>query len=372
MTDNRWAWCEIDLSAIDYNIRQIRKLMQPKTQFMAVIKADAYGHGLVEVARAAYVAGADRFGVATVDEAVKLRLGGVRAPIQILSEPPVTALPLLMEHDIIPTITNRSFFGELSRAAQRAKKVAKYHLKVETGMNRIGFHPHDVVSVLSEARSIPHIELEGVFTHFATADVAGDWDARNQLRTFGEVLRQLEQADITVPIRHCANTAATMLIPESHYDMVRVGIGLYGLHPSEDTVDTVKIEPARTVKAQAIYVKSVAMGEGVGYGLTWSSYKPCDIATLPLGYADGIPRLASNSMEVLYRGKRMEQVGRVCMDQLMVALPANSGVAVGDEFVIVGEQDGAKITLEELSAHAQTINYEMTCRLGQRLEKVYV
>lgn len=372
MTKHRWAWSEIDTRAIARNVEAFRDYIPASSLFMAVIKADGYGHGALPVARAAASAGADRFGVATVDEALELVEGGIKRPVQVLSEPPLESLPEVVSAGIIPAATRLAFVEELSRVATRQGVTATYHLKVDTGMGRIGIRPEDASRFLLHAAKLPSVQAEGIFSHFATADVEGDWEARNQARVFGEMLRGLAQDQISVPLKHLANTPGTILMPDAHHSMVRVGLGIYGLYPSAECRKHIKLEPALTVKARATFVKSVSIGEGVGYGLTWHAYQPCEIATLPLGYADGIPRLASNKMEVLWRGQRVEQVGRVCMDQFMVALPSGCGVAVGDEFVIIGAQDNEHIEMDELAAHAQTVNYELTCSLGGRLEKIYL
>ena len=369
--EQRMAWTEVDLGAIEHNVRQFKKLLDPKTLFMAVVKADAYGHGAVEVAMSAQVAGANRFGVATVNEARELRAGGILAPIHILSEPPLETIPQILKDDIIPTVTNKFFLIELSRQALSLDKTVQVHLKFNTGMNRIGFDPDEVISIFEFAKALSNLEIEGIFTHFATADVEGDWDAKNQLSRFKDLVADLRVSGYAPPLVHAANTAATVLLPESHFDMVRVGIGLYGLDASRDVGAKIELAPAMSVHARASFVHSVAMGEGVSYGLEWHAYKNSQIVVLPLGYADGVPRLASNKMEVLHKGLRYAQVGRVCMDQLMVEVPSSLDVKVGDEFILVGESEGERIALEELASAAQTINYELACALGHRLERVY-
>ena len=372
-TESRWAWTEIDLGALDYNVRAFRKLLQPNTKMMAVIKADAYGHGAERCAFAALVAGVDRFAVATVGEGMKLREAGIEVPIQLLSEPPVESIPELLEYDIIPAATTEEFLKNLSREALLADKSALYHLAINTGMNRIGFRPDDVARVCLRAATLPNIKLEGVFTHFATADVAGDWDAQDALAAFEHAVESLRNNDIDPGIVHCANTAATIMLPETHFDMVRVGIGLYGLHPSRDTVKLINLEPVMSIKARTTLVKPIAMGEGVSYGLTWHAFERGSIATLPIGYADGLPRRLSNKMEFLVKGKRVHQVGRICMDQCMCEILSSLDVHQGDEFVMVGKQGDDEITMDELADEVGTINYELACLLGSmRLPRVYV
>lgn len=372
MTDSRWAWAEIDLGAIRHNVGALKALTAPDTLFMAVVKADGYGHGAVEVARAALEAGADRLGVATVLEALALRAAGITVPIQLLSEPPATAVDAIIEHALIPTVVTKEFAGALARASSVRGLETPFHLKVDTGMNRVGVRADEAASFAAMIAQFPGLVMEGVFTHFATADVAGDWDATRQLQRFGEVISAMREAKVDPGIVHAANSPATILLPEAHFDMVRCGIALYGLHPSRDTYERVDLRPAMSVKARTTLVKRIGMGEGVSYGLTWQAPVSTDIATLPLGYADGVHRNLSNEMKVLCGGVRMQQVGRICMDQFMVEVARTSRVEIGDEFVIVGQQGSERILMDELADLAGTINYELACAFGMRLERIYL
>lgn len=372
MTESRWAWAEIDQSAIADNVTTLKGLIRPGTLFMAVVKADGYGHGAVPVARAAISAGADRLGVATVDEALELRSAGISAPIQVLSEPPETTVEAILKHDLVPTVTTREFAGALGRAAATRGTEASYHLKIDTGMNRIGVRAEDAPEFAAMLSEFPGLHLEGTFTHFATADVPGDWDVERQLSRFRDAIEQMRTERVDPGIVHAANSPATILYPQAHLDMVRCGIAIYGLHPSSATYGVVDLAPAMSVKARATLVKRVGMGEGVSYGLTWHAAGSAAVATLPLGYADGVHRVLSNKMRVLGSGERLAQVGRVCMDQFMVEVPRGSALKRGDEFVLVGEQGDERISMDEVAELAGTINYEMACSLGMRLERVYV
>lgn len=370
MTERRWAWAEVDLEAIRHNVGALKGLTAPGCLFMAVVKADAYGHGAVEVARAAVSAGADRLGVATIDEAASLRRAGLNCPIQLLSEPPESAAADVIELDLIPAVTTREFAGALARAAAARQVRARYHLKIDTGMNRIGIRPEEAPMFASALSESADLLLEGTFTHFATADVPGDWEVIRQLQRFRSALEGMRTERVDPGIVHAANSPATILVPDAHFSMVRCGIALYGLHPSAATQERVTLLPAMSVKARATLVKRIGMGEGVSYGLTWHAGTSAVIATLPLGYADGIHRVLSGRMKVLAGGRRLTQVGRVCMDQLMVDV-GRLPVARGDEFVIVGRQGDESIRMEEIAELAGTINYEMACALGMRLERVY-
>jgi len=371
VTKNRWSWAEIDLSAITDNVANLKALTQSGTQFMAVVKADGYGHGAVQSARAALAGGADRLGVATVGEGLELRKAGIFAPVLLLSEPPKDAIPRLLQQDLTPTVTTREFAVELGKQASAEGRLAAYHLKVDTGMNRIGVRAEEAAQFALGLSDFPGLQLEGTFTHFATADVPGDWEVERQFERFHLALEELRTEGVNPGIVHAANSPATILYPETHLDMVRCGLSIYGFYPAAAARDRVELTPARSVKARATLVKRVGIGESVSYGFTWTAAAPTVVATLPLGYADGIHRIASNKISVLVGGKRCPQIGRVCMDQMMVEIPRGVSASYGDEVVIVGRQGDERITVEELAEASGTINYELTCSLGMRLERVY-
>ncbi|MDH4140032.1 MAG: alanine racemase [Coriobacteriia bacterium] len=365
----RYAHAEIDLGAIAHNVRSLKALTRNGTLFMAVVKADAYGHGAVPVARAALAGGADRLAVATISEALELREAGVTATLHLLQEPPPSSTHLVLENDLLPMVTTREFGVALSRAAAQVGARALYHLKVDTGMNRIGVRAEDAAEFASRLGDLPGIELEGTCTHFATAEQPGDWDFERQVERFEEALEAIRTEGVSPGIVHAANSAATILHSKTHYDMVRCGIAMYGLQPGATTRDHVALRPAMQVKSRVCLVKRIQMGEGVSYGLTWRAAAPTTVATLPLGYADGVHRILSNKMSVLLGGRRCQQVGRVTMDQIMAEVPRGLSVTVGDEAVIVGTQGNESITMEELAEAAGTINYEMACAFGMRLER---
>lgn len=370
--DRRWAWAEIDLGAVAHNVRALRSLTSSDTLFMAVVKADGYGHGAAEIAKAALDAGADRLGVATVDEGMALRKAGITAPIQLLSEPPASSVALLVRKGLRPALYSAEFAAALSRAAVSAGCTIPFHLKVNTGMNRIGVDWTDAGAFAESLRGLPGIGLEGVFTHFATADVPGDWDFERQFERFTMALGDLRERGIDPGIAHAANSPATILRPETHLDMVRCGIALYGLHPSDATRGRVDLRPAMSVKARVTQVRRVPMGEGVSYGLTWRAASPATIATLPLGYADGVRRGLSGEARVLLSGAVCRQVGRICMDQMMVEVPRGVEVREGDEAVLVGSQQMHSLTIDDQAEVLGTINYEVACGYGARLAHQYL
>ncbi len=378
----RWAWVEVDLEAIRSNVRAYRSIIKPPTRLMAVVKADAYGHGAVPVAQACRAAGADAFAVATVDEGLQLREGGIDEPVLILSQPPLESIPLLVEHNVMPSVYDLEFAARLGEEGRRRGVEAKYHLAVDTGMDRIGVPFAEVGEFVQVAEHLQGLRLAGTFTHFATADKTSDWDFTLQLKRFRDAVALIRKMGFNPGTVHCANTPATMLHPETHFDMVRVGIGLYGLHPAETTVGALRLRPAMSVKARAVRVERPRVGEGVGYGMTYRVARPSiQIATLPLGYADGLSRRLSNDMEVIYGGLRWRQVGNICMDQCLIEVEPELALArgyqakpieVGDEVTVVGRQGGEVITIDDLALRLGTINYEVACGFGMRLPKVYV
>ncbi len=367
----RGAWTEIDLGAITRNVRALKALTPPSTRFMAVVKADGYGHGALRIAEAALAGGADRLGVATLEEAVALREAGVTAPLQILAEVPAEGAPFVVRHGIIATVASGEAAVALSRAAMLAQAQAVCHLKIDTGMNRIGVRAEDAAALGRRLSDLPGLVFEGAFTHFATADVPGDWEFDRQVARLTSAIDAMRTEGVRPAIVHAANSAATILHPHTHLDMVRCGIAIYGLPPSEATISKMPLEPAMSVKARVSFVKQIGLGDGVSYGLTWHADGPSTIATLPLGYADGVHRVLSNTMSVLIGGSRCPQVGRICMDQLMVRVPAGVAVSSGDEAVLVGAQGAGSITMDEVAGLAGTINYEMACGFALRMERIY-
>ncbi|MGI6032454.1 MAG: alanine racemase [Coriobacteriales bacterium] len=375
----RDAWVEIDLDAIAHNVRIARRHLGPSRHLMAVVKADGYGHGAIPVAKTALANGADHLAVSTVEEGVELRQAGIEAPILILSQPPISAIPLLLHFNIMPTVTTSEFALALGEAADRQGMVAKYHLALDTGMNRIGVFYLDAVDFLQSINFHRGIMLAGTFTHFATADEGSDWDFKIQLERFQEAIQMMRNARIDPGIVHCANSASIERYPESYFDMGRVGITMYGLAPSPYLRENERLIPAMSVKARVTYVKEPQMGEGVSYGFKYRVAKPVQIATVPLGYADGVRRNLSGRMKVLCHGYPCLQVGSICMDQMMIEIPTRDfwrfgqeGVQIGDEVVIIGHQGNLEVTADMMADEIGTINYEIVCGFGMRLPRVYV
>lgn len=376
--ETRWAWVEVDRGALRKNVRAFRRLLRGRERLCCVVKADAYGHGANECCQIMQQAGADMFAVATVTEGVRLREAGIKLPVLVLSEPPIEAIPTLLAYNVMPSVYTVEFALAYGECAVQAGTVGRYHLAIETGMNRIGV---PCTEALEFRRSIDFhrgLECDGVFTHFATADDPDGWDYQLQRKRFDEAVAALRDAGLEVGTVHCDNTPATIFDPASHYDMVRVGIGLYGLMPCESARGRIDLAPVMSVRARVTRTAHPAMGEGVGYGFTYRVPRTTvQICTLPIGYADGLARTLSNRMEVLYRGQRVRQVGNICMDQCMVAIQQTTvrpmpEAEVGDVMTIVGRDGDDEITMDEMAALRGTINYEVACGFGMRLDKVYV
>lgn len=374
----RWAWVEIDQGALRRNTRAFKNLLGYGKRLCCVVKADAYGHGAVQCAKIMHATGTDMFAVATVSEGVQLREGGIKSPILVLNEPPIDACDTLLEYQIMPSVYSSEFALAYGERAVEMGCVGKYHMAIETGMNRIGVHFTDVLEFRREIDFHRGIECDGVFTHFATADDPDGWDYRLQCTRFSEAVAAMKDAGFECGIVHCSNTPASMLDHSMQFDMIRAGIGLYGLQPCEKSAPIMPLEPVMSVRARVTRTIHPAMGEGVGYGFTFRVPRArVQVCTIPVGYADGLSRTLSNKMDVLYRGQRIRQVGNICMDQCMVAIqqtPARQmpEAEVGDLITIVGKDGDAVISMDEMARLRGTINYEVACGFGMRLEKVYI
>lgn len=368
----RSLWAEIDLSAIKHNIKQAREAVGKTVDIMAVVKANGYGHGAAQVGAAAIEAGASCLGVAIPEEGAALRAAGITRPIHVLAEASHTATRVVVENDLTATICSMRAAKELSELARQQGKTIKAHVKVDTGMNRIGLSPEATADFLREAKKLLGVEVTGIFTHFAEADVPASDYTDFQLAQFSNLLEELQKEGICPEIRHAANSAAVYLHPASHYDMVRVGISMYGLHPSEATRGKIDLKPALSLKARLSFVKGVGCGCGVSYGRTYRAAQDTRIGTVPGGYGDGYTRLLSNKSEVLISGRRYPAVGNICMDQFMVDLGVDSRARVEDEVVLIGRQGNEEITVDELASILGTINYEIVCMINERVPRVYI
>lgn len=369
MLYGRPVWAEIDLSAIRQNMRAIKSLLSPQTRFCPVVKADGYGHGALAVASEAIKLGADYLAVAILDEALSLRSSGFTCPILVLGYTPTSLAALVVANRITQTIYALDQAAALSAAAKAAGLHAKIHLKVDTGMGRLGVFPAEASQLAVAVAALPNLEIEGVYTHFACADSADKSAALRQLAAFQAALSSLQERRINVPIKHCANSAATLDLPQTHLDMVRVGIALYGLWPSAETGQPIDLIPAMRFKARLAQVRAMPAGSAISYGSAYVLPTAGRIATLPVGYADGWSRRLSHKASVVIGGQKVPIVGRICMDQCMADVSALANAQIDDEVLLFG---GAKLPAEEIAAHLETINYEVVCMVGKRVPRVYI
>ncbi|MDI6638023.1 MAG: alanine racemase [Bacillota bacterium] len=366
---------EVDLASIGRNIAAIRRRIGPGPEIMAVVKADAYGHGAVQVATTALTSGATWLGVALVEEGVVLRKSGIIAPILVFGQLFPSQARRALRYSLSCTVSTYEFAEALSVAATQEGKKGKCHIKVDTGMGRIGVLPRQAASFVRRVAMLPNVEVEGIYTHFATADADDKSFAREQLSRFMEVIETLRTMGVQIQFRHAANSAACVEMPEARLDLVRPGILMYGLSPfSTERFQKVKremdIRPALSLKTRVSFVKRVPAGTPVSYGSTYVTREDTVIATLPVGYADGLSRGLSNRGEVLIRGRRLPIVGRICMDQCMVDA-GNLEVEVGDEAVLIGRQGDQEISAEEVADKLGTISYEVVCAISKRVPRVY-
>jgi len=365
----RHTVADISLDNVFYNTQAVRNLLSSQTELMAVVKAAGYGHGAVDVATTALAAGATSLGVAIVEEAVELRRAGIGAPILVLGHVPAECAEQVVKLGLTATVFDREVAQALSATGTRLGRKVRVHVKVDTGMGRLGVRPVDALPFVELISHLPSLHVEGVFTHFAASDDADLSGARAQLSLFAEVCVRLESKGYRLQ-RHAANTAAILALPESHLDMVRLGIGLYGLYPATHLKTKVALRPVMSLRSRLTYVKWVADGTPISYGGTYVTKGQRLIATVPVGYADGYSRLLSNKGQALLHGKKVPLIGRVCMDQCMFDITDSPAVA-GDEIVLFGPQGLEEVSVDEVASLMGTINYEVTCLIGHRVPRLY-
>lgn len=375
MKKHRRVHADIDLDAVLFNFVQMSKNIPDGTKIMAVVKTDAYGHGAVPLAKLlenlAFIWG---FATATVDEAVELRNAGIVKPILILGYTFPECYEEILKHDIRQTVFTYEMAEELSREALRQNKKAYVHMKLDTGMGRIGYQSAESATEdVGKMKDLPNLELEGVFTHFANADTKNQEFTLKQLKKFDQMIKVMEDAGVVFPLKHCANSAGIIELSEQKFDLVRAGIIAYGLWPSDEVKkDTVALKPVLSLKSHVVYVKEVEPGTTVSYGSTWVAEGKRIIATIPVGYGDGYPRSLSNKGYVLIKGQKAPIIGRICMDQLMVDVTEiPETVKVGDSVTLIGRDGNLIITAEELGDLSGRFNYELVCDLGNRIPRIY-
>ena len=364
MKQEKRTFVEVNLSNISHNIRDIRKLLAPGVKFMAVVKADAYGHGAVAVSKA-IARSVDYLSVATLSEALELKEADIKTPVFILSEVAPSNARYVVENGFIQTVYTSQLAKALSSAAGRLGRRARVHLKFDTGMGRIGAKPDEAVKIFNIISKMPGIKIEGVFTHLARAEEKNGF-TKEQLRIFRDLVSRIDDSSL---ILHAANSAGTLYHKDSHLDMVRVGISMYGLYPPGGE-RTVELKPALEFRTSVVYLKKVPAGTPISYGSTYVADRETNIATLPVGYADGLPRALSNKGHVLINGRRYPIAGRVCMD-ITLADVKNGHVAMGDQVTLIGTQGKERITADDVASQAGTINYEIICGIGKRVPRIY-
>ncbi|MBR2499974.1 MAG: alanine racemase [Clostridia bacterium] len=377
MKDERTArsWREINLNAIEHNIKEVQKHIKPHTMIMGVVKANAYEHGIVEVSKTMLASGVSMLAVAEINEAEALRNAGISAPILILGPNHLSTIPKAVELSVTTSVVDIEFAKELSVCASEKGVTAKIHIKIDSGMTRVGFNmTDDALSDILKISKLPNIYIEGIFSHFACADEKDESVTRKQFESFMAFADRLSENGIEIPIKHISNSAAILRFPEYQLSMVRAGIILYGYLPSEEELyKNVDLIPAMTVKTRVTRINSVPLGTGVSYGHIFSTTdQTTKIATVPIGYADGYTRSLSNKAKMTVKGKTVPVVGRICMDQCMIDVSSVNNISVGDEVIVFGDGRNSSVTADTLAHLSGTISYETLCLLGERLPLVFI
>ena len=372
MAHHRATRAEIDLRAFRHNLQNLRNYLAPQTQIMAVVKADAYGHGAVPCARIAVASGADYLGAGVIEEGIELRKSGINTPILILGSIFANEVEDLVYYDLATILCNLPLAQALSKEGRKQNKIVSVHIKLDTGMNRLGVSPKYSTTLLDQIHNLPNLKIEGISTHFSSADNEDLSITQVQIEKFRTTLAKLKN----VPIVHCANTSALLRIPESHFNMVRPGLILYGSLPSPSLNKVLSqkgnhFQPVMQWKSQIILIKPIAKGQPISYSGSFITRQNSLVATLPIGYADGLHRSLSNKIDVLIRGKRAPQIGNICMDMTLIDVTKVQGVEEGDEVVLFGEQEGQVIQVEEMAIKGETIPYEILCNVGKRVPRIY-
>ena len=369
----RRTWAEINIDAMKYNVENIRRITSPNAKIMAVVKADAYGHGYRKVCKSLLESGVDCFAVAMVAEAKEIRRSGFDVPVLILGASHRSEAEEIVRYDIMPNVYNYEFAKYLSQIAVKQNKNVKIHLKIDTGMSRLGFVAGDdnteLLNEIIKIYNLPNIIIDGIFSHFACSDEADSSYTYLQFERFKQLIDELEAVGINIPCKHIANSAAIMMYPEMHLDMVRAGIILYGYYPSNE-VDKEKLplKPVMTLKSSVTLVKDMDAGRGVSYGKTYITDRKTKIATIPIGYADGYLRSLSQKAKMEIDGKLCNVIGRICMDQCMIDVTNVNNINIGDEVIIFGE---GQITADDVAEWMNTINYEILCLVSKRIPRIY-
>jgi alanine racemase len=366
------TWVEVDLDRFRRNLGAIRSAIGERRRILLVVKADAYGHGAVELAHHAVRAGVNMLGVATLHEGIELRSSGVSAPIVILSPTLLGEVDEILEHRLTPSVTSVEFADRLSARSAAQQLLTRFHVEVDTGMGRTGVSDSEAVEFIARVAHLSNLKIEGVYTHFPDADSGDPSGTEEQVRKFEAILHALSLRNIDVPLRHAANSAGLLSVPDSYLDMVRPGILAYGFYPTREVPRSVEVAGIMSFKTRVVQLRDLPPGRNVSYGRTYTTKRWTRIGVLPVGYGHGYPWQLSNRGQVLIRGQRAPIVGRVTMDLTMVDATDIESVALGDEVVLWGEQMNARIGLDEVAAWAQTIPYDLLCSMGKRVVRVFL
>lgn len=366
------SWAEVDLAAVRHNVRAVKALLGERSHLWAVVKAGAYGHGAVPTARAAVEAGADGLAVSCLSEAAELRKAGISVPVLHLGAGEPRSAQRILRLGVVQAVCTRALVQALSRAAERLGEPAKVHLKIDTGMGRFGVSPDEAAAFASFIAGLPQVRLMGVFSHLATADSEDPAYALAQFARFQHAVRTIAQSGLQVGMRHLTNSAATLRFPDMCLDGVRTGLLIYGIRPDSPGLAQLDLRPALTWKSRIAFLHRIPAGSPISYGGTYVTPRECNIGVLPLGYADGYPRSASNRAHVLVRGRRCPVVGVVCMDHVMIDLSLAQDAGIGEEVVLVGRQGNSRVSPNELAQWAGTVVHEVPTVIGRRVKRVYL
>lgn len=364
----RPLWIEVDLKALRENFNAIRKAIGRHVKIIATIKQQAYGHGLIPIARELSYLNVDCFGVGSIEEAVSLRENGFKEPILTLSAILPEYAEEIIRYKITSTVADLNFAKKLNKAAAKSNTQIPVHVKIDTGMGRLGLYYKEAYGLIHELKRLKAINLEGIYTHFPSADTDPDF-TNFQIKVFNKFLSRLKKEGIVFNYQHCANSLGVVHYPHSHFNIVRPGLILYGIKPSSETA--LKLKPVLSLKSKIIFIKKIKKGMSVSYGRTFIATKPLNIATVSIGYADGYPWSLSNSAKTIIGDNFFNLVGRVCMDHIMINLDSNSEVKVADEVVLIGKKDNLRITADEVASWAKTIPYEIVSRLSLKIPRLY-
>lgn len=365
------TWAEVNVENLEINLKCIRAILKPNCRIMGIVKADAYGHGAPHVAHVLKNAGVDFFGVSNIDEAVQLRKNNINDPILILGYTPKENFEVLFKYHLTQTVFSAEYALALSKMATEKNEILNVHIKLDTGMSRLGFSIGNAVGEIIEISKLNGLKFEGIFTHFAVSDDLRSNFTQSQFKAFCDTIELLKEKGLTFPIKHCCNSAAIINFSEMHLDMVRPGIILYGLYPAKNMKD-IGLQPVMELKTVISQIRSVEENISVSYGRVYKTHRKSKIATMPIGYADGFPRILSNNADVLVNGHRASVVGRVCMDMTMADITEIENVTEGQTVTIFGKDGEGYISADELADKMETINYEITCLIGKRVPRIYI